>query len=276
MNKIVNFLSIDLEDYYCDLPFSKWEFYEERVTNNTKKILSLLKKYNTKATFFTLGYIGEKFPDLIQQIVRDGHEIGSHTYSHIDLRKNSKEKVTEDIKKSVKILEDISGKEILGFRAPFFSINKDSFWVFELLEKLFLYDSSIFPVRTPLYGIPNAPREIYKISSNNPIINNEKGKLIEIPAATHNIPILGNIPIAGGFHLRFLPYFFIKYGIKNNLKNNNPVMIYLHPKDIDVEMPKIEDYGWHYYYNLKTGYSKFENLLKDFKFSSAEDILKIS
>jgi peptidoglycan-N-acetylglucosamine deacetylase len=273
--QITNFMSVDLEDYYCDLPISKWPNYQERVVKNTRKILELFNQNNVKATFFTLGYIAEKFPDLIHEIVEQGHEIGSHTYAHLDLRKNSKEVVTEDIKKSVKVLKDISGQEILGFRAPYFSINEKSFWVFDLLEELFVYDSSIFPVKTPLYGISNAPRTIYKPTVKNPITNNEDGKLIEIPAATHKFPIYGNVPIAGGFYLRFLPYFYIKYGIKSNHKNKNPVMMYIHPKDIDPQMPKIKGYNWYYYYNLKKSFSKFEQLLQDFKFSSVKNILKI-
>ncbi len=273
--QITNFMSVDLEDYYCDLPFSKWKDYPERVVNNTHKILQLFKQNNVKATFFTLGYIAEKFPDLIHEIIQDGHELGSHTYSHLDLRKHSKEIIIEDIKKSIKILKDVSGQEILGFRAPFFSIDKKSFWVFDLLEELFVYDSSIFPVKTPLYGVPNASRTIYKPTVKNPINNNNNGKLIEIPAATHKFPIYGNVPIAGGFYLRFLPYRYVKYGIKSNNKNQNPVMMYIHPKDIDPQMPKIKDYTWYYYYNLKNAFSKFEQLLQDFNFSSAKTILKI-
>lgn len=268
----INFMSVDLEDYYCDLPFSNWSNYQERVVNNTQRILKLFKKHNVKATFFTLGYIAEKFPDLIHEIVEQGHEIGSHSYSHLDLRKNSKEVIIEDIKKSIKILKDVSGQEILGFRAPFFSIDEKSFWVFDLLEELFIYDSSIFPVKTPLYGIPNAPRTIYKPTVENPISDNKNGDLIEIPLATHKFPLYGNVPIAGGFYLRFLPYFYIKYGIKSN---QHPVMMYIHPKDIDPQMPKIKDYNWYYYYNLKKSYEKFEHLLRDFNFSSVRDILKL-
>lgn len=272
--QIINFMSVDLEDYYCDLPFSSWSNYQEKVVRNTHKILELFKEHNVKATFFTLGYIAEKFPDLIHEIIKEGHEIGSHSYSHLDLRKNSKEVIIEDIKKSVKILKDVSGQEILGFRAPFFSINEKSFWIFDFLNELFVYDSSIFPVKTPLYGVPNAPRTIYKPTVENPITNNKNSNLIEIPLATHKIPLYGNVPIAGGFHLRFLPYFYIKYGIKSNHKNQQPVMMYIHPKDIDPQMPKIKGYSWYQYYNLKNAYKKFEHLLQDFNFSSAKNILK--
>ena len=273
--QIVNFMSVDLEDYYCDLPFANWSRHKERVVGNTKKILKLFKQNNVKATFFTLGYIAEKFPDLIHDIVDEGHEIGSHGYSHLDLRKNSKEMIIEDIKRSIQIIQDVTGKEVLGFRAPFFSINEKSYWVFDFLKERFVYDSSIFPVKTPLYGIPNAPRTMYNPTTENPIKDNKNGNLIEIPLATHRIPLYGNVPIAGGFHLRFLPYFYIKYGIKSNHNSHNPVMMYIHPKDIDPLMPKIKGYNWYYYYNLKKAFKKFEKLLQDFKFSSAKNILKL-
>lgn len=272
---IVDFMSVDLEDYFCDLPFATWSKHKERLVNNTKKILKLFKQNNVKATFFTLGYIAEKFPDLIHDIVDEGHEIGSHSYSHLDLRENSKEVIIEDIKRSIQTIQDVTGKEVLGFRAPFFSINEKSFWIFDFLKEHFIYDSSVFPVKTPLYGIPNAPRTIYNPTTDNPIRDNKNGNLIEIPLATHRIPLYGNIPIAGGFHLRFLPYSYIKYGIKRNHKNNNPVMMYIHPKDIDPQMPKIQGYNWYYYYNLKNAFGKFERLLQDFNFSSAKNILKL-
>lgn len=268
-------MSVDLEDYYCDLPFSEWSKYDSRVVENTNKILDLFEKYNVKATFFVLGYIAEKFPDLIKKISDLGHEISSHTYSHIDLRKVNKKEFEEDFFKSINILEKITNKKVEGFRAPFFSINKNNYWVFEILNNNLTYDSSVFPVKTQLYGIPNAPRTIYKPFLKNIIKKDEKSDLIEIPMATHKIPLLGNIPIAGGFYLRFFPYWYIRWGIKKMNKEGNPAMIYIHPKDLDPEMPKIKEYNWYYYFNLKSGIKKFENLLNDFKFSSVKETLEI-
>jgi len=274
--KMKNIMSVDLEDFFCDLPFNRWANYESRVVKNTEKILDLFDKYKIKATFFTLGYIAEKFPDLIREINDKNHEISSHGYSHYDIRKISKNEFENDIKKSLQILEKITNKKILGFRAPYFSIDKKSFWAMEILSKYFKYDSSIFPVKTPLYGIKNAPRNIYKPNISNPELEDSKSDLIEIPLATHKIPIIGNIPIAGGFHLRFLPYFYIKYGLKKINKNNNSFIFYIHPKDLDPEMPKISEYAWHYYYNLKGATKKFENILKDFEFCTAQDFLEIN
>ncbi|QLH07843.1 polysaccharide deacetylase [Nitrosopumilus ureiphilus] len=270
-----NIMSVDLEDYYCDLPFSEWPKYESRIMRNTEMILDLFEKYDVKATFFVLGYIAEKFPDLVKKISELGHEIASHSYAHIDLRKVSKEQFEEDFLKSINILEKITGKKVEGFRAPFFSINKSNYWVFEILSKKISYDSSIFPVRTQLYGIPNAPRFVYKPSLKNIVNEDVKGEFIEIPMATHRIPVIGNIPIAGGFYLRFFPYWYMKLGIKKMNKQGNPAMIYIHPKDLDPEMPRIKEYNWYYYYNLKSAFKKFEKLLQDFKFGTVKDVLVI-
>jgi len=273
--KIKNIMSVDLEDFFCDLPFDTWSQYENRVMKNTNKILDLFEKHEIKATFFTLGYIAEKFPDLIKKIDNKGHEIASHSYAHLDIRKTTKEEFENDLKKSLEILEKIIEKKVLGFRAPYFSIDKKSFWAMEILSKYFKYDSSIFPVKTPLYGVKNAPRNIYKPNLTNPAIEDSKSNLIEIPMATHRIPIIGNIPIAGGFYLRFLPYFYIKYGLNKINKNGNSFIFYIHPKDLDPGMPRINEYGWHYYYNLNGATKKFNKILEDFEFISARDFLEL-
>ena len=272
---VSNIMSVDLEDYFCDLPFEKWSKYESRVVQNTEMILDLFEKYDVKSTFFVLGYIAEQFPDLIKKISELGHEIASHSYAHIDLRKVSKEKFEEDFIKSKNILEKITGKKVKGFRAPFFSINKNNYWVFEILSKNMSYDSSVFPVKTQLYGIPNAPRNIYKPSLKNIVNEDKNGKLIEIPMATYRIPVIGNLPIAGGFYLRFFPYWLMKSGIKKLNSQGKPAMIYIHPKDLDPKMPRIEEYSWYYYFNLKSAVKKFEKLLNDFKFSTAKDVLSV-
>ncbi|MGI0060092.1 MAG: polysaccharide deacetylase family protein, partial [Nitrosotalea sp.] len=155
---IKNIMSVDLEDYYCDLPFSQWNKFDDRVVETTRVILKLFDRYNVRATFFALGYIVEKHPDLIEEIKSKGHEIASHGYLHKDLRKMTKEEFESDLVKSLDIIRKISGEKVLGFRAPYFSIDKKNFWAFEIMKKYLSYDSSIFPVKTPLYGIPEAPR----------------------------------------------------------------------------------------------------------------------
>lgn len=268
-------MSVDLEDYYCDLPFSTWTNYEDRVVENTKKILNLFDKYGVTATFFTLGYVAEKHPELIDDIKSRGHEISSHGYSHTDLRTMTKESFEVDLLKSLKILENVCGEKILGFRAPFFSINNKNYWVFDIMKKYLKYDSSIFPVKTPLYGIPNAPRDIYKMSDTDPLIADSKSNFMEVPPATLKVPIFGNIPIAGGFYLRFLPLSILKLGIRKLNKSGNSAMCYIHPKDLDPKMPRISEYSWHYYYGLNSSEKKFENMLKSFQFSSVREVMHL-
>ena len=267
-------MSVDLEDYYCDLPFNEWGNYEERIKKITRKILTSFEKYNVKATFFTLGYIAEKHPSLIEKIVSNGHEIASHGYSHTDIRKMSKSEFESDLKKSLSILQKISGDNILGFRAPFFSINRKNSWVFDILKKYFVYDSSIFPVKTPLYGLPSAPRNIYHPSENDITKEDQQEKFIEIPPLTLRLANY-NLPIAGGFYFRFFPNFLIKAGIKKFNKNNYPAMFYIHPKDLDDKMPKIDSYSWHYYYGKNNIKEKFSDLLQSFNFTTAKDVLNL-
>jgi len=270
-----NIMSVDLEDYFCDLPFHEWSKYESRIEKTTKILLDLFEKYHVKATFFTLGYIAEKFPNLIKKIHENGHELASHSFSHPDLRKITKHEFEKDFFKSIKTIEDITGEKVLGFRAPYFSIDKSNFWVFDILRKYLKYDSSIFSVKTTLYGLSNAPKEIYHPSLENIIKNDESQPFVEIPISTYKIFSGINLPIAGGFYFRFFPSFLINQGIKKCIKNNKPVMFYIHPKDLDKNMPKIKEYSWHYYYGKKNIINKFEKLLKDFKFDSAKNVLKL-
>lgn len=270
---VTNMMSVDLEDYYCDLPFSEWENYEKRIIKNTKLLLNLFEKYNVTATFFTLGYIAEKHPQLIEEIISKGHEISSHGYAHLDIRKLSKKEFEEDFKKSLDILYSITKEKILGFRAPFFSIDKKNLWVFDILKKNVKYDSSIFPVKTPLYGIPDAINHHYKISQN-PLLENNNGDFFEIPPLTLKF-LFRNIPTAGGFYLRFLPMQLINLAINKMNGNNFPAMCYIHPKDLDPDMPKLPQYAWDYYWGLTNASSKFESLLKNFKFNSVREVLKI-
>ena len=268
-------MSIDLEDYYCDLPFSTWPKYQSRIIENTQKILELFEKYKVNATFFTLGYIAQTHPSLIEKIKSYGHEIASHGYSHTDLRKMTPESFEADLLKSLSILEKISGEKILGFRAPFFSISMKNFWVFKILKKYLRYDSSIFPVKTPRYGISGAKTNPYFISDENPLNEDSNGNFLEIPPTVLNLSFLGKLPVAGGFYLRFLPYFFLKIGIKKMNKNGFPAMCFLHPRDLDTDMPRIKEYSWHYYWGTNHAQKKFESLLKNFKFSSVREVMAI-
>jgi len=267
-----NIMTVDLEDYFCDLPFNEWSKHESRIEKTVSPILEMFERHKVLATFFVVGYIAEKFPTLIKQIHDQGHEISSHTYAHIDLRKVSKEEFKNDLLKSIENIESITNEKVLGFRAPYFSVDNSNVWVMEILKTYLKYDSSIFPVKTTQYGFPNAPKEIYHPAVNDITKNDNSQSFIEIPPLTYQIIPKLNVPIAGGFYFRFFPYFFIKKAIKNFNKLNKPAMIYIHPKDFDSEMPKIPGYAWHYYYGKKDIKEKFEKLLRDFRFSSVQEI----
>lgn len=266
-------MSVDLEDYFCNLPVSSWDKYQSRIVLTTKIILELFDKYKIQATFFTVGKIAEDHPELIENIISRGHEISSHGYSHTDIRDMDKDIFESDLTKSLTILQKLSGEKILGFRAPYFSIVKDTFWAFNILKKYLHYDSSIFPVRTPLYGLPGAPRHSYRMSDKNPLKNDENSEFIEIPPATLNLSFLGNIPIAGGFYLRLLPLWLIKAGIKKLNKSGYPAMCFIHPHDLDPEKPRIPGYPKRAYWGLKGTTKKFESLLKSFSFSSVRGVM---
>ena len=189
-----NIMSIDLEDYFCDLPFSQWKNYESRVVETTNVILKLLERYNVQATFFCLGFIAETHPELIENIQAKGHELGTHGYYHTDVRKMTSESFESDLKKSIQIIEKISGDKVLGFRAPFFSISKKNLWAFNIMKKFLKYDSSIFPVRSPLYGISNAITHPYFVSKNDPLKIDDNSDFLEIPPLTLKMLIVRNLP----------------------------------------------------------------------------------
>jgi peptidoglycan-N-acetylglucosamine deacetylase len=268
-------LSVDLEDNFCDLPYPTWSNYESRVVKTTKVILDLLGRYNTRATFFTLGYIAERYPELVEALTSEGHEIASHSYSHPNLKKVSKDTFESDLARSLDILRRLSGEKVLGFRAPYLSISRQNYWVFDIMKRRHLvYDSSIFPVG-PHYGFPDAPRYAYRMSEDDPLKEDANSNFIEIPLATLKLPIVGNAPVAGGFYLRFLPIHLIKTGIRKLNASGHNAMCYIHPEDLAPDRPRIPGYPWHYYYGLPGALKKFESLLKNFRFSSVRETIEL-
>ena len=270
----INILTIDVEDYYQDTEFKNWKSYEDRVVQNTHKILNILSEANTKATFFVLGYVAEHFPELVETIKDEKHEIATHGYCHTPITQQTPSEFEEDLSKSIRILEKITGDRVMGYRARQFSVSEKTSWAIDILKKNGLeYDSSIFPVKTPLYGVPDAPLYPYHISSSNIKRDNPEEDFLELPLSVFRIPIVHkNIPIAGGFYLRFFPYLFIKHAIKIINKMNQPAIIYIHPWEFDPEQPRISDHKWYHYYRLSKTEQKFRKLLKDFKFTSVRSV----
>lgn len=269
-------MSVDLEDYYVGLPFSRWGKYESRVEKVTRPILDLFEKYNVTATFFTVGYVAEKHPTLIEEVKSKGHEIASHGYLHPDLKKISESDFEADLVKSLEILRKVSGgQKIIGFRAPYFSIARQNFWAFNVMRKYLRYDSSLFPVKFH-YGLSEAPRYYYTMSKDNPLEEDfNGGGFTEVPMTTIKLPFVGNFPIAGGHYMRFLPTYILKAAIKKSNKAGYPFVFYIHPHDLDKDTPRTDGSAWHNYWGLSKAASKFKSILENFKFSSMQEALSL-
>lgn len=269
---LTNYLTIDVEDYFQVLafadivPLDTWDTYPSRVVDNTRRILSILEKQDVKATFFILGWTANKHPELVSEINTKGHEIACHSFYHRPIYKLSPEEFKKDTAKSKDILEQITGKKIQGYRAPSYSITRDSLWALDILEELgFTYDSSIFPVHHDNYGIPDAPRFEYTIPNST---------LKEYPISTLNIAGY-KLPVAGGGYFRLFPYWFTKMALQRiNTADRQPFIFYLHPWEFDPNQPKFnkarKKSKFRHYINLDKTNLRFEKLLNVFTFSSIE------
>jgi len=273
---MINLLTVDIEDWYHDLDPSLWKFCEDRVVGTSQKILRMIKKRGYNATFFVLGHVAERFPDLIETINEEGHEVATHGYWHTPITERNRSEFEYELRKSISLLEHITKHRVLGHRACKFSINQKTAWAIDVLkENGVKYDSSIFPTLTPEYGVPRAPIHPYFISSSNIEKNHEEGYLIEFPLSVLRIsPFRINIPVAGGFYLRFLPYWFIKISLRKLNKMGYPAVVFIHPKDLDPQKPRVKELSWHHYYGLSHAEEKFARLLSDFKFTSIENYLE--
>ena len=268
-----NALTIDVEDYFQVSAFSShidkssWDSLDCRIEKNIDKILLLLNNANTKATFFTLGWIAERYPKMIRKILAEGHELASHGYGHERVSNLTREEFYQDVSRAKNLLEDIGGKVILGYRAPSFSIGNNNLWALEILEETkHIYSSSIYPVQHDHYGTPDAPRFIYK----------SYGGLVEIPPTTFRL-FERNIPASGGGYFRLYPYFLSKWMINQvNKKDNSPAVFYFHPWEIDADQPVVAGLSllskFRHYINLDKTEKKLEKLLKDFNWNRIDKI----
>lgn len=269
---ITDILCVDLEDWYnanlACLPEGVQP--ESRIEKNTDILLDLFEKYRVKATFFAVGEIAEKFPDMIKKIALAGHEIGCHSNCHRLIYDLTPEEFREDTRQAKAILESIINKPVETYRAPSWSITEKSFWALGVLsEEGFKRDSSIFPFKNFLYGVKNAPRTPYCAKKYD-----NKSHLLEIPPST--LRVLGvNIPFSGGFYLRALPYWFICFAFKMVHREGSPVIMYIHPWEIDADTPRLKlnlRDSIITYYGIGRNKKKIEKLLKKFSFASMEEI----
>jgi polysaccharide deacetylase family protein (PEP-CTERM system associated) len=226
-----NAFTVDLEDWYHGLTRTNrqprvWPRLESRVVQNAKHLLALLAEYEIKATFFVLGKVAERYPDLIRQIGSAGHEIGVHGYAHRTIRDLTPAEFAAEIDRSLAVLQPLTPERIIGYRAPYFSIDRSTLWALGILaERGFVYDSSVFPTRNMLYGYPDAPRRPYQVKTQTRV-------LIEFPLSTIQLAGL-TLPVAGGFYGRTIPGTLMRWAIRRLNAKGAPAIIYVHPWELD-------------------------------------------
>ena len=270
---LVNALTIDVEDYFQVSAFaphirrSEWNTRECRIERNVGRILEMLAVHNTKATFFTLGWIAERYPQLVRQIVEQGHELASHGYGHERASDLTEAAFFADIHLAKIILEDVGGAEVKGYRAPSFSIGTGNLWAFDTLARAgYRYSSSVYPIRHDHYGMPDSPRFAYQVRPG----------LLEIPVTT--LRALGrNLPSSGGGYFRLLPYALSRWMLKRvNTLDRQSGIFYFHPWEIDVAQPRVEGISsktrFRHYVNISRMEARLAQLLKDFKWGRMDEV----
>ena len=270
-----NALTVDVEDYFHvaalapNIHRDSWASRESRVVGNTQKLLAIFEQFDVRGTFFVLGWVAERHPQLVRDIAARGHEIACHGYSHRLVYEQSPEEFYAETLRAKNLLEEITGSAVVGYRAASYSIVRESLWALDILVELgFAYDSSIFPVRHDRYGIPNAERVPHRLATLN-------GKsIVEWPLATARI--LGcRLPVAGGGYFRLLPYWLSRWGLASiNRRESQPFIFYLHPWEVDPEQPRVSA-SWlsrlRHYTNLGKCEERLRRLLGEFRFGGARD-----
>ena len=271
--KVVNAFTVDVEDYFQVsafapyIPRSDWERLPCRVERNVDRILALLNEAGAKATFFTLGWIAERYPQVARAIVAEGHELASHGYAHLRASDQTRQELLEDIGSAKKILEDLGGHEVKGYRAPSFSISEENLWAFDCIaEAGYRYSSSVYPVRHDHYGMPDAPRFSY----------NSRAGLVEVPVTTVRF-FNTNLPSGGGGYFRLLPYALSQWLIKRvNEQDAQPAIFYFHPWELDPQQPRIPGVNlktrFRHYLNLHRTERRLQRLLKDFSWDRMDRV----
>lgn len=266
-------MTVDVEDYFhvsaFDNVFTRadWPLLEHRVNDNTRRLLDLFDEHGAKSTFFILGAVAEKFPELVKEIDQRGHEVASHGYAHQRATTQTREVFKADVSRSKSFLEDTIGREIAGYRAPSFSINDTNKWTFEVLVELgFKYSSSTYPIEHDLYGVPDWPRFIHERPEG----------IIEIP-----VPTLRknerNKGIGGGGFFRLYPYWVSKRRINKFVEQEaKPYSFYFHPWEIDPDQPRVQEAGFkskfRHYVNLDKMEGKIARLLKDYEWDTMQNV----
>jgi len=261
--ELVDGLSVDLEDYYQVEAFaeqisrSRWSTLPSRIRQNTRRTLALLERNRCRATFFVLGWVAEREPGLVREVAEAGHELACHSHLHRRITTLTPSQFRDDVRRSRDAIENAAGIKVVGFRAPTFSVTCESLWALEVLaEEHFEYDSSIFPIRHDLYGMPNAPRWAHRRRLPT-------GRTIwEVPPSTVRIGKV-NFPVGGGGYLRLLPLWFTRWAINTiHRRDGQPVIVYFHPWELDPDQPHLKT-GWKSRFRHYTGLARTEGRLNE-------------
>jgi len=274
---IVNALSVDVEEYYHGLEFEAAVPADERrqlpsrVEKSVELVLDVLARHSTRATFFIVGEVAEAHPAMVERVARAGHELACHTYSHELVSRQTPEQFRADVRRAKRIIQEIAGQSVIGFRAPNFSIGPAQEWAYDiLLEEGFLYDSSSYPIHHDRYGDPRAPRFVREIRRDGHRF------LIEFPIATARVFRI-NLQIGGGGFFRLLPTSWFAHGIlRENRRHQRPVIFYFHPWELDPDQPRVPMPPLHrfrHYVNLARYQQKLESLLRRVCFTTAREVL---
>jgi polysaccharide deacetylase family protein (PEP-CTERM system associated) len=270
---IINALTIDVEDYFQVSAFAPyiarrdWDRHECRVERNVDRILAMLDEHDAQATFFTLGWIAERYPQLVRRIVAQGHELASHGYGHERASELSEAAFSADIQRAKAVLEGVAGSEVVGYRAPSFSIGPGNLWAFDSLARAgYRYSSSIYPIRHDHYGMPDAPRFAFQAT----------GGLIEIPITTLRL-FNRNLPSSGGGYFRLLPYALSRLMLRHvNAGDKESAVFYFHPWEIDTAQPRIAGIDrktrFRHYVNIHRMEARLRSLLADFHWSRMDRV----
>jgi len=273
MPEIANALTVDVEDYFQvsalapHIPRSEWERIPCRAERNVDVILDLLAQSGAQATFFTLGWIAERYPAIVRRIVGAGHELASHGYAHLRIHEQTREEFRQDIRRAKALLEDLGGAEVRGYRAPSFSVGRKTLWAFDCIaEAGYRYSSSVYPIRHDLYGMPEAPRFPYKAHDG----------LLEIPVTTARL-LNRNLPAGGGGYFRLLPYCVSRALIRRvNHAERRSAVFYIHPWELDPGQPRVPGTSlktrFRHYLNLHRTQPRLRRLLRDFRWRSVEAV----
>ena len=274
--QVINAMSVDVEEYFHAsalervAPRVQWETLPTRVVPTTRTLLHLFASRQVRATFFVLGWVADRYPDLVRDIAAGGHEIASHGYWHQIVYSLTPDEFRKDVRRSKDVLEQLAGVPVTGYRAPSFSITRKSLWALDVLvEEGYRYDASIFPVRHDRYGIPDAPRHSYTLERNGHSIT-------EVPPSTMRVGGQ-NLAVAGGGYFRLLPYAWTRTGVARlNRQERRPAIFYLHPWEIDTEQPRLPvglATRLRHYGNLARTEGRLTRLLDEFRFGTVAEVV---